>query len=429
MDGISDQNLPHWNGASDEESSFKTSYLANLFYTTWVGGSPATHIKYARWVVQWNVMSNTGSEQYKNFQAWYRDVKNILGLTPEIAIANYEGALPSSASEYRAQLVSILASFPVSYVEAWNEPNHEGVSASAAASYWKEANAVCQERGCTAIAGDLLDELHPEEHLVGYEKEYVTALKGANPENWGVHPYAAIKYRTKTPVEAFKDNLPSSSDHIWFTEAGAYLCQVGVGESTEIEQREGAEYLVNKLIPAFSPAHTFYYYFMYGWNEETPCSKYTNSSLYNLHNNARTAASIVFGGSIPTPAAPTVSTSAASGIREERVTLNGDVNPNASITHYYFQYGPTTSYGSDTVIGNAGAGTSTVPVSATATDLEEGAACHYRLVAESYWGTSYGSDQTVTTAGYPITVFYAGWYEPRRSMSVGLPSQLASACA
>jgi hypothetical protein len=411
VDGISDQNLPHWNGASDEEASFKTSYFANLFETSWVGGSPASHIKFARWVVQWNVMNNTGSEQYKNLQAWYKDVKSFLGLTPEIALANYEGALPSSAAEYRSQLAKILTSFPVNYVEAWNEPNHEGVSAAAAANYWKEAHSVCQEVGCTAIAGDFLDERYPEEHMVGYEKEYKTALNGTNPENWGIHPYAAIKYRTKVPIEAFKNNLPSTSDKIWFTEAGAYLCQLGVGESTEAEQRQGAEYLVNTLIPAFAPTHVFYYYFMSAWNEEPSCASYTNSSLYNSKNQPRTAASVIYGGTIPTPSAPKVSTNAATGIQEERATLNGTVNPNATATHYYFQYGPTSAYGSDIPAlpgGNAGSGTSEVPVSATVTGLEEGAIYHYRLVAENYWGTSYGTEHVVTTAGYPISTFYAG---------------------
>jgi hypothetical protein len=411
VDGISDQNLPHWNGASNEESSFEGSYFANLFHTVWVGGSPAAHIKYARWVVQWNVMGNTSSEQYKNFQAWYRDVKNVLGLTPEIALANYEGALPSSPAEYRVQLAKILAAFPVPDVEAWNEPNHSGVSASAAASYWKEAHSACQELGCTAIAGDFLDERYPEEHMVGYEREYKTALDGANPENWGIHPYSAIKYRTKAPIEAFKANLPSSSDHIWFTEAGAYLCQVGVGESTEAEQKQGAEYLTNTLMPTFSPTHVFYYYFMYAWNEETPCASYTNSSLYKPNDTPRSAASVIYGGAIPTPAAPAASTGVATGVSEEQANLNGTVDPNATETHYYFQYGPTASYGDDAPAlpgGSAGAGSSAIPVSTTISGLEEGAMYHYRLVAESYWGTSYGGDQVVTTGGYPVTSFYAG---------------------
>jgi hypothetical protein len=412
VDGIADQNLPHWNGASDEESSFRTSYFANLFHTVWVDGT-ASHIKYARYFVAWNVMSNTSSERYKNFQAWYDDVVHVLGLTPVVSIYKPEGSAPS-ASEYRAQITSLLEHFSIGWVEAWNEPNNEGITASAAANYWKEAHSACAEHGCTAIAGDLLDECSEEPTtcndaaMVAYEKAYVTDLGGANPENWGVHPYAAIKYRTTKPIEEFKKHLPSESDHIWFTEGGAYLCQVGVGESTEAEQRAGAEYLVSTLMPKISPTHVFYYYFMSAWNEEPSCAQYTNSSIYNYRNEAREAAHVIFGGTIPAPAAPTVTTGTASSVSEEQATLNGTVNANGAETHYFFEYGPTSAYGSDTTTSTIGPGTSATPVGATITSLEEGAIYHYRLVATSYWGTHYGSEQVVTTSGYTLTAFYAG---------------------
>ena len=38
-------------------------------------------------------------------------------------------------------------------------------------------------------------------------------------------------------------------------------------------------------------------------------------------------------------------------------TLTGTVNPNASDTSYYFQYGLTKGYGGQTAITDAGAGT------------------------------------------------------------------------
>lgn len=311
VDGISDQSLPHWNGAADDEASFKSSYFANLFYTSWMGGNPASHIKLARYAVRWNVMSDPSGEPYRTFAAWYRDAGHVLGLTLDVAIYNPEGPLPSAA-EYRTQVEKLLHAFPVPYVEAWNEPNDEGVTPSAAASYWRQAHAVCAERGCTAIAGDLLDERYPEgtgvndsnpERLdqVRYEEAYEAALEGVSPEDWGFHPYAAIKYRTKAPVEAFKEHLPRAGDHIWFTEAGAYACQMGVGESSEESQREGAEYLANTLIPAFAPTHAFYYGFMYAWNEETPCAKDSNTSLYDYRNQPRPAASVIYGGTIPAP--------------------------------------------------------------------------------------------------------------------------------
>jgi hypothetical protein len=132
VDGISDQSLPHWNGAGDEEASFKSSYFANLFYTSWIGGGSASHIKLARYAVRWNVMSDPSGEPYRTFASWYRDAGHVLGLTLDVAIYNPEGPLPSAA-EYRTQVEKLLHAFPVPYVEAWNEPNDEGVTPVAAA--------------------------------------------------------------------------------------------------------------------------------------------------------------------------------------------------------------------------------------------------------------------------------------------------------
>jgi|SRR5271155_3249192 len=48
VDGISDQSLPNW------DSGFASSYFAGFFGNTWISGG---HIRLARYVVQWNVIS------------------------------------------------------------------------------------------------------------------------------------------------------------------------------------------------------------------------------------------------------------------------------------------------------------------------------------------------------------------------------------
>jgi subtilase family serine protease len=94
---------------------------------------------------------------------------------------------------------------------------------------------------------------------------------------------------------------------------------------------------------------------------------------------------------------PVVSTGAATGIQESSVTLNGTVNPNGLDAKYYFEYGETTSYGSSTASSDAGSGTSGVPVSVTLHELHPGTVYHYRLVATTSAGTSYGSGVEFTT--------------------------------
>jgi hypothetical protein len=97
-----------------------------------------------------------------------------------------------------------------------------------------------------------------------------------------------------------------------------------------------------------------------------------------------------------TPLPPEATTNTASGVQQTQATLNGTVNPKGTDTHYYFQYGKTTEYGSSTSSTDAGSGTTSLLESATVTGLQPGTIYHYRLVATSAGGTVYGSDQTFT---------------------------------
>jgi hypothetical protein len=117
----------------------------------------------------------------------------------------------------------------------------------------------------------------------------------------------------------------------------------------------------------------------------------------------RIVASSAIGESLGGPVAfttqppPTATTSAASEVHQEQATLNGTVNPQGLDTHYYFQYGTTTEYGSSTPSTDAGSGTSTLDESAIITRTQSSTIYHYRMVATSSAGTVYGSDQLLTT--------------------------------
>lgn len=110
------------------------------------------------------------------------------------------------------------------------------------------------------------------------------------------------------------------------------------------------------------------------------------------------------------PVPPVVSTKAASSISGTAATLNASVNPEGAATKYFFEYGPTSSYGSKTAELSAGAGRSLVDVSAAVSELEFGANYHFRLVASSIGGTAKSADLTFTP----------GW----RKSSIPLPSPL-----
>ena len=128
-------------------------------------------------------------------------------------------------------------------------------------------------------------------------------------------------------------------------------------------------------------------------------------------SNSQGAAPNGSDGTFTTEQRPTVTTNAASSIAEGQATLNGTVNPHGLETEYYFQYGETTFYGEMTPEIGGGAGSSTEPVSATPTNLRPATIYHYRLVATSAAGTSYGPDETFRTVAAPSMMVANGKVE------------------
>lgn len=100
---------------------------------------------------------------------------------------------------------------------------------------------------------------------------------------------------------------------------------------------------------------------------------------------------------------PLVTTLAATAITSSTATLNGSVNPNGLSTTYYFQYGTTISYGTNTTTVSAGSGSSTIAVLASITSLIPGTTYHFRLVATNSDGTANGSDLLLTPGAATVS--------------------------
>lgn len=103
------------------------------------------------------------------------------------------------------------------------------------------------------------------------------------------------------------------------------------------------------------------------------------------------------------PEPPTVVTGAASAVTTVSVKLNGTVDPNrGKVTSCEFEYGTTTSYGASVPCGVLPPQNEAVqPESATIGGLTEGATYHFRIVATSAGGTSFGSDREFTALSGP----------------------------
>ena len=83
-------------------------------------------------------------------------------------------------------------------------------------------------------------------------------------------------------------------------------------------------------------------------------------------------------------------------------TLSGGVYPNGLDTTCYWQYGPTTAYGSQTQGGDIGAGPAPAMATVPVSGLAPGTTYHYRLVAQNSYGTTYGYDSQMTTLRPPL---------------------------
>jgi hypothetical protein len=94
---------------------------------------------------------------------------------------------------------------------------------------------------------------------------------------------------------------------------------------------------------------------------------------------------------------PWVAVGAATGIGVTTATITGTVNPSAAATTWYFEWGPTTAYGSQTTFTAAGAGSADVSVSVPLSGLGAGNAYHYRLLATNSFGTATSTDRSFTT--------------------------------
>jgi hypothetical protein len=96
----------------------------------------------------------------------------------------------------------------------------------------------------------------------------------------------------------------------------------------------------------------------------------------------------------PTTSAPSVSTGGVTRVIGTSAVLQGSIDPHNLATTYYFKYGPTIAYGSQTTTASLPAGIVKVKVSQPVTGLLPG--YHYRLVATNASGTKEGHDHIFT---------------------------------
>jgi hypothetical protein len=78
---------------------------------------------------------------------------------------------------------------------------------------------------------------------------------------------------------------------------------------------------------------------------------------------------------------PNVATGPASQVGKNSATVTAVISPNKQATTYYFEYGTSTAYGSQTIPASVPAGTAPVTVAQTLLGLEARTIFHFRIVA------------------------------------------------
>jgi hypothetical protein len=104
---------------------------------------------------------------------------------------------------------------------------------------------------------------------------------------------------------------------------------------------------------------------------------------------------------------PGARTGAAASITPTTATLNGRVDPNRAETTYFFQYGTTSLYGTNTAATPAGSGAHAAHVSVPIAGLAPATKYHYRIVAQNRFGIKRGDRRTFTTKRQPLGVTLA----------------------
>jgi hypothetical protein len=125
------------------------------------------------------------------------------------------------------------------------------------------------------------------------------------------------------------------------------------------------------------------------------------STTYHYRVVAASSAGTSYGGdatfttaAVSSITLPTVDT-ADPHVQRGKVQFRGTINPNGGATMYYFRYGATASYGSQTATNTLPAGTAPVSITVNNNRFAPGT-YHVQLVATNSAGTTYGDDVVFT---------------------------------
>jgi hypothetical protein len=141
----------------------------------------------------------------------------------------------------------------------------------------------------------------------------------------------------------------------------------------------------------------------------------TPNSTYHYRVVGQNSFGITYGAdrTFTTSGPPRITFEPVSGVGQHEATVHAQINPDQLPTTYHFEYGETTSYGTEAPLGGEAIGSGSMPVavSASLSGLKVGTTYHYRVVAKSeFAGQEFevsADDQTFTTvAPAPVDAMF-----------------------
>jgi hypothetical protein len=128
-------------------------------------------------------------------------------------------------------------------------------------------------------------------------------------------------------------------------------------------------------------------------------------TTYHYRLVAQNSSGKVAGGdrAFSTIGAPGAQTGAPLSVGADNALVTGAVDTRGRSTTWWFEFGTSSKYGKASAKKSAGSKAGTQSINTTLTGLTPATLYHYRLVAQSDAGKTYGADGTFTTTGVTLT--------------------------
>ncbi|OHA80058.1 MAG: hypothetical protein A2747_00320 [Candidatus Yonathbacteria bacterium RIFCSPHIGHO2_01_FULL_44_41] len=198
---------------------------------------------------------------------------------------------------------------------------------------------------------------------------------------------ATVASCNSATVSATLNDTGGATTSVWFEWGTSYTTvDTGSGSRTATQSFSTAPQNFSQLITGLNPSTTYYYRAVF----ENTYGKSQGGTLSFVTPQCATQNNQTY-------TQPYVTTNSASSVSQNSATLNGYVTSSGTNINAWFEWGTSYSLGNTTSVLNYGTGATSFNNSVY--NLNPNTTYYYRAVAQSTYGTVYGSTLSFTTSG------------------------------